>query len=127
MNEHNRLFRLVSRIAAPLKTWAAYEAASPDQKTEIRRQWKNANTDESVRLCIRAGRVEQAPEVVRPTAEFETRLTYAEQDALYRADPAKYWRYVDWLFALHEPATQRWARKEQHWRDFDVEYERDRA
>jgi hypothetical protein len=127
MNHHNSIFRLASRIAAPLKTWAEYEAASPDQKTEIRRQWKNANTDESARLCIRAGRVEQPLEVVRSVAEFTDKLTFDGQNALYASDPAKYWRYVDWLFALYQPATQRWARKEQHWRDFDVEYERDRA
>jgi hypothetical protein len=72
----NSIFRLVSRIAAPVPTWAEFEAADADRKTEIRRQWKNANTDEAVRLCIRAGRQEQIANEQAGNAE---RLAWAQR------------------------------------------------
>jgi hypothetical protein len=56
--------------------------------------------------------------------EFSRKLSFDEQAALHAADPAKYGRYLDWLFALNAPATKRWGLREfLHRRDLDRERE----
>ncbi len=56
--------------------------------------------------------------------EFTHKLSFREQTALHAADPAKYGRYLDWLFALNTPATSRWGLREfLHRRDLDRERE----
>ena len=143
----NQLFRAVSRIAYPLPGWGRYEAASEQDRATIERQWKsNWRSDEAQRLYRRAVARRRAddsraaetpasdnsptgpsanpqPTPSKPT-EFARKLSFDEQNALHAADPDKYWRYVDWLFALNAPATKRWGLREfLHRRDLDRERE----
>ena len=60
--------------------------------------------------------------------EFTSKLSFDEQNAMAAADPAKYGRYVDWLFGVNEPLVRRRVFQERTaQRDHDAEYERDRA
>lgn len=139
----NQLFRAMSRIAYPLPGWDHYEATSEQGRATIERQWKNNwRSDEAQRLYRRAvarrraddSRAAEAPATgslanPQPTppstpTEFTRKLTFDEQNALHAADPNKYWRYVDWLFALGAPVTKRWGLREfLHRRDLDRERE----
>jgi len=58
--------------------------------------------------------------------EFDRKLSYVEQIELHAADPAKYDRYLDWLFSANGPLTRQWAIREYaRERDLDAERERD--
>jgi hypothetical protein len=144
----NQLFRAVNRIAYPLPGWDRYEAASEQGRATIERQWKNNwRSDEAQRLYRRtvawrrtndsrtaetsraANPADNNPANPQPSppstpAEFTRKLTFDEQNALHAADPDKFWRYVDWLFALNAPVTKRWGLREfLHRRDLDRERE----
>lgn len=59
--------------------------------------------------------------------EFDRKLSYVEQIALHAEDPAKYGRYLDWLFGHNGPLTRQWAIREYaSERHLDAERERDR-
>ncbi len=59
--------------------------------------------------------------------EFTAKLSFAEQDALAAADPDKYWRYVDWLFAGNAAMSKRWERRErQEQTNMDIDRTHDR-
>jgi hypothetical protein len=129
----NQLFRAVNRIAYPLPRWDRYKAASGQGRATIERQWKNNwRSDEAQRLYRRAVAwhraanppASQCPAPPSKPAEFTHKLTADEQNALHAADPDKYWRYVDWLFALNAPVTKRWGLREfLYRRDLDRERE----
>ena len=134
----NQLFRAVSRIAYPMPSWDRYEAASEQVRATMEQQWKNNwRSEEAQRLYRRAVAWRRAagnPAADPPAsqcaapsstpAEFTHKLTFDEQNALHAADPDKYWRYVDWLFALNAPVTKRWSLREfLRARDFDRERE----
>jgi hypothetical protein len=144
----NQLFRAVSRIAYPLPGWDRYEAASEQDRAVIERQWKNNwRSDEAQRLYRRAvasrrtddrraagplvsdnpasGASENSHPAPKSTpAEFTRKLTFDEQNALHTADPDKYWRYIDWLFAQTARVTTRWGLREfLHRRELDRERE----
>ena len=134
----NQLFRAVSRIAYPLPGWDRYEAASEQDRATMEQQWKNNwRSEEAQRLYRRAvawrraadipaadSPASQRPALPSKPAEFTHRLTFDEQNELHAADPDKYWRYVDWLFALNAPVTKRWGLREfLHRRDLDRERE----
>ena len=144
----NQLFYAVSRIAYPLPGWDRYEAASEQGRATIERQWKNNwRSDEAQRLYRRARARRRAddsraaeppasdnhatgpsanprPAPPSKTIEFTRKLTFDAQNALHADDPDKYWRYIDWLFALNAPVTKRWGLREfLHRRDLDRERE----
>lgn len=144
----NQLFRAVSRIAYPLPGWERYEAASEQDRATIERQWKNNwRIDEAQRLYRRAvarrrsddsraagtlvsdnpttdPSADPQPASTSTPAEFTRKLTFDEQNALHTADPDKYGRYVDWLFARNAPMTKRWGLREfLHRRELDRERE----
>jgi hypothetical protein len=120
-----------------LPSWDRYDAASPQDRIAIERQWKdNWRSDEAQRLYQRAMACRAAGNqvgenhtahrlVLQPEpGEFSRKLSFDEQAALHAADPAKYGRYLDWLFALNAPATKRWGLREfLHRRDLDRERE----
>lgn len=124
-------------IVHALPSWERYEAASPQERAAIERQWKgNWRSDEAQRLYRRAaacrGAGNRAAESHRPdcsvpsptSGEFARKLSFDEQTALHAADPARYGRYLDWLFALNAPTTRRWSLREfLHRRDLDRERE----
>jgi hypothetical protein len=133
----NQAFRLLSRIVQPLPNWDRYDAASPQDRAAIERQWKdNWHSDEAQRLYQRAMAFRVAPNQVGDNhtadhltlqpepGEFSRKLSFDEQTALHAADPAKYNRYLDWLFALNAPTTKRWGLREfLHRHDLDRERE----
>ena len=64
----------------------------------------------------------------KPAPEFTRKLSYEEQNEMHAADPAKYLRYIDWMFAFNAPtAARRVMREMLGSRDHDAEYERDRT
>ena len=133
----NQPFRALSGIVHPLPGWDRYEAASPQERAAIERQWKdNWPSEEAQRLYRRAtarrtvehraiGKHTADCSAPSPTSgEFTRKLDFKEQTALHAADPAKYGRYLDWLFELNAPATRRWGLREfLHRRDLDRERE----
>src|SRR3954471_106867 len=107
----NQPFRALIRVAHPLPSWDQYDAASPQDRAAIERQWKdNWRSDEAQRLYQRAMAFRVAPNQVGDNhtadhltlqpepGEFSRKLSFDEQTALHAADPAKYNRYLDWLF-----------------------------
>lgn len=133
----NQTFKTLSRIAQPLPSWNRYNAASPQDRAAIERQWKeNWRSDEAQRLYQRAtarpaagsqadeNRTAGHPTPRRELDEFTCKLSFDEQTALHAADPIKYGRYLDWLFALNASTTKRWGLREfLHRRDLDRERE----
>jgi len=133
----NQPFRALSRIANPPPGWDRYDtAASLQDRVAIERQWKdNWHSDEAQRLYLRAmARRATGNQAENRTAdrsrpqpvlgEFTRKLSFDEQTALHAVDPAKYRRYLDWLFALNAPTTRRWGLREfLHRRDLDRERE----
>ena len=59
--------------------------------------------------------------------EFTRKLSFDEQNALHAADPEKYWRYTDWLFAQSLPAARRWAKRERGGPNLDAQIDRNEA
>jgi hypothetical protein len=129
---------VLSRIAYPLPSWDRYNTASPQDRAAIEQQWKdNWRSDEAQQLyqramaCRTAGHQRgESHSADRSTLqqpalrEFCRKLSFEEQTALHAADPDKYGRYLDWLFALNAPATRRWGLREfLHRRDLDHERE----
>lgn len=133
----NQPFRALAGIVHALPSWERYEAASPQQRAAIERQWKdNWRSDEAQRLFQRAAarrsagnRTTENPSADCATSslissEFIRKLSFKEQMALHAADRAQYQRYLDWLFALNAPATKHWGLREfLHRRDLDHERE----
>jgi hypothetical protein len=133
----NQPFRALIRVAHPLPSWDQYDAASPQDRAAIERQWKdNWRSDEAQQLYQHAiacraaesqvGENYAADHSARQPArgEFTRKLSFDEQIALHATDPAQYRRYLDWLFALNAPATKRWGLREfLHPRDLDRERE----
>jgi len=134
----NQTFRALSRLAHPLPSWDRYSNASPRDRAAIERQWKdNWRSDDAQRLCQRAMACRAAENLAcenhaddhstlqqSAPGEFTRKLSFDEQTALHTADPVRYGRYLDWLFALNAAATKRWALREfLHRRDLDRERE----
>jgi hypothetical protein len=133
----NQPFRALIRVAHPLPSWDQYDAASPQDRAAIERQWKdNWRSHEAQQLYQHAiacraaesqvGENYAADHSARQPArgEFTRKLSFDEQTALHATDPAQYRRYLDWLFALNAPATKRWGLREfLHPRDLDRERE----
>lgn len=134
----NQTFKALSRLVHPLSSWDRYSGASPQDRVTIERQWKdNWRSDDAQRLYQRAmacravgnpaceDHTDDHSTLQQPApGEFARKLSFDEQIALHAADPAKYGRYLDWLFALNAPATKRWALRELlHRRDLDRERE----
>jgi hypothetical protein len=128
----------LSRIAHPLPNWDRYSSASPQDRVAIERQWKdNWRSDDAQQLYRRAtgsraagnpaceNHTDDRSTLQQPApGEFTRKLSFNEQTALHTADPAKYGRYLDWLFALNAPATKRWTLREfLHRCDLDRERE----
>jgi hypothetical protein len=129
VNQHpaNRLFHALTRITLP--TWEQYEAAGEVQKSEIKRQWRNAwRDDDAQKLLMRAARIEreahieklEAERAAQPKPEFVARLSLAEATELLATDRAKYDRYEQWLIAF---MGRPWPKKKPDHRDHDREHE----